>query len=410
MELKYNGHTKLIGVRCDLGVNLEGIDRVTVHKVGQMSDLGQLSAETCDEGLILLSYGEKPDITPRLIALAYMQVHNGRIVATMKSKTCPQFNVLNLITNKSDHRIFMMSGKTLKEIMACHKSGIESLPMTLAIKCKIIEFDCLQKSNWCLPLGYLNMDIPIDIQDILIIIPSRNPENLSDLISRLGYSRCHICLAIHTRDVDKFKEYFKGIKLNVHVKYMIYDYEFNYSRIHNEVIRANMLDYGKYLLVNDDISGFGVQDIWKMINPLMHSLYIEEYKVGITGAKLIYTGTNEIQHGGVDIDMNRGALHRYRKRLHKDGEIGYYEEMEAVTFALAGLDLSCFIAIGGFDENLPFDFNDTDYCLKARKAGYRVVYNSDCVVYHGESITRKVDGCCGVSRDIKYFKTKWGIK
>ncbi len=408
MEIKYHGHTRLIGIKWDLGLKSEGLDRVTVHKAGYMQDLRLLSAETGDEDLIMVSYGEMPDLTPRLIGLAYMHVQNGCTVATMKSRVCPQFNVLNLISGKVDHRIFIMSGKTFIKAVNSHTSDIDSFPMTLAIKCKIVMMDYLQKSNWCLPLSHLN--IQMTLQDVLIIIPSKNPENLSDMVSRLGYSNCHICIAIHKRDTEKFLKYFKSMTFNMRIQYMVYDYDFNYSRIHNEVIRANMLNYGKYLLMNDDISGFDVQDIWKMINPLIHSLYIEEYKVGVTGAKLIYTGTNEIQHGGVDIDMNRGALHRYRKRLHKDGETGYYEEMEAVTFALAGLDLSCFIAIGGFDENLPFDFNDTDYCLKARKAGYRVVYNSDCVVYHGESVTRKIDGCCGVPEDTKYFKNKWGIK
>ena len=40
---------------------------------------------------------------------------------------------------------------------------------------------------------------------------------------------------------------------------------------------------------------------------------------------------------------------------------------------------------GGFDEAFPIDFNDVDYCLRVRRAGYRIVYTPHARLYHHES-------------------------
>jgi GT2 family glycosyltransferase len=47
---------------------------------------------------------------------------------------------------------------------------------------------------------------------------------------------------------------------------------------------------------------------------------------------------------------------------------------------------------GGFDDlNLKVAFNDVDYCMRVRKAGYRVVYNPFATLYHLESRSRGRD-------------------
>jgi GT2 family glycosyltransferase len=44
-----------------------------------------------------------------------------------------------------------------------------------------------------------------------------------------------------------------------------------------------------------------------------------------------------------------------------------------------------FIEAGGFDEAFPIDFNDVDYCLRVRRAGYRIVYTPYARLIHHES-------------------------
>jgi O-antigen biosynthesis protein len=56
-----------------------------------------------------------------------------------------------------------------------------------------------------------------------------------------------------------------------------------------------------------------------------------------------------------------------------------------VTAACLMTRREVFDAAGGFDETFPIDFNDVDYCLRVRRAGYRIVYTPYARLYHHES-------------------------
>lgn len=47
-----------------------------------------------------------------------------------------------------------------------------------------------------------------------------------------------------------------------------------------------------------------------------------------------------------------------------------------------GVPRKCFEAIGGFDEDLPYYFEDSDFCIRARRAGFRAAYIADAEVRH----------------------------
>ncbi|MFP4502991.1 MAG: glycosyltransferase family 2 protein [Candidatus Hydrogenedentota bacterium] len=54
-----------------------------------------------------------------------------------------------------------------------------------------------------------------------------------------------------------------------------------------------------------------------------------------------------------------------------------------------GVPRACFDALGGFDEELPYYFEDSDFCIRARKAGYSFRYLPNAVFRHkGSSIIR----------------------
>ena len=44
-----------------------------------------------------------------------------------------------------------------------------------------------------------------------------------------------------------------------------------------------------------------------------------------------------------------------------------------------------FDEVHGFDERFPIDFNDVDYCLRLRRAGYRIVFTPWAQLNHHES-------------------------
>jgi GT2 family glycosyltransferase len=80
--------------------------------------------------------------------------------------------------------------------------------------------------------------------------------------------------------------------------------------------------------------------------------------------------------------------------------------VSAVTFACALIDREVFEAIGGLDEvNLPVAYNDTDFCLRAREAGYEVIYTPHACLHHYESVTKVV---IAHPYETVFLKQRWG--
>jgi GT2 family glycosyltransferase len=105
-----------------------------------------------------------------------------------------------------------------------------------------------------------------------------------------------------------------------------------------------------------------------------------------------------------------GTVHVF-KRLPGDNP-GYFDlpdvirNVSAVTFACALIDRTVFEAIGGLDEvNLPVAFNDTDFCLRTREAGYEVIYTPHACLHHHESVTKVV---IAHPHEIEFLRERWG--
>lgn len=138
------------------------------------------------------------------------------------------------------------------------------------------------------------------------------------------------------------------------------------------------------VLMNDDMEVI-VQDwLWHLVD------HVDRADVGIVGAKLLYPD-GRIQHAGVALGVNETAAHIYHG--HPGDLVGYngypvvIRNYSAVTGACMATKKSIIREVGGFDETFEIDFNDTDFCLRVREAGYRVVYNPFCELYHFESQT-----------------------
>ena len=62
-------------------------------------------------------------------------------------------------------------------------------------------------------------------------------------------------------------------------------------------------------------------------------------------------------------------------------------------------------AIGGFNEQLPVDYNDVDFCLSAIERGYRVVYTPYAELYHFEAAS--IQQGTKNPRDFGLFQKRW---
>ena len=67
------------------------------------------------------------------------------------------------------------------------------------------------------------------------------------------------------------------------------------------------------------------------------------------------------------------------------------QDLSAVTAACMLVKNSVFEEVQGLNEELKVAFNDIDFCMKIRKAGYLIVYNPYAELYHYESKSRGME-------------------
>jgi GT2 family glycosyltransferase len=157
---------------------------------------------------------------------------------------------------------------------------------------------------------------------------------------------------------------------------------FNFSWTNNQCVKLTSGE--QIVLLNDDVSP--IRSDWLRVM-LAH---LADPAVGVVGAKLLYpNGT--VQHGGVIMGLGGLCDHAFRT-LPGDGP-GYAsraalpQELSAVTGACLLIRRPLLENLGGLDEGYPSAFNDVDLCLRAREAGYAVVFAPEAVLYHLESYT-----------------------
>jgi GT2 family glycosyltransferase/glycosyltransferase involved in cell wall biosynthesis len=132
--------------------------------------------------------------------------------------------------------------------------------------------------------------------------------------------------------------------------------------------------------------------------------------VGIVGSKLLFPNRT-IQHIGVGLRQDGVPYHiGYGKA--DDGTFepaNRTDEYPAVTFACALIRRTVWDALGGLDPIYFFNYEDTDFCLRALEAGHRSVMAHRSVVIHLEGQSQESRGTEKHSRNrnLGIFGERW---
>ena len=79
--------------------------------------------------------------------------------------------------------------------------------------------------------------------------------------------------------------------------------------------------------------------------------------------------------------------------LEKDfGQYSVTREVEGIVFACAYIKRELIAKIGGLSEDFQSYFEDTDYCLQARRAGFQTLLCGDVTLVHNEHGSTQGDG------------------
>ncbi len=171
------------------------------------------------------------------------------------------------------------------------------------------------------------------------------------------------------------------------VRFVRCELPFNYSAINN--FGASHALGTHLLFLNNDTEVLTPEWLRSMLE------YSQRDDVGVVGARLLYPD-DTVQHAGVILDRVLVAMHHHKfvPSAHPGYAIRPHlpQNFSAVTFACAMSRREVFDRLGGLDESrLQICFNDVDYCLRAREAGYLVVYTPYAVLRHFESKSRGKD-------------------
>ena len=187
------------------------------------------------------------------------------------------------------------------------------------------------------------------------------------------------------------------------------DEPFNWSRLNNRA--ADQVDSSLLVFANDDM--VMLSERW---DERLRGL-LDRPEIGAVGARLLYED-DTLQHGGILVGWRGSEIHDglYESCL-EPGPAGRWHvtrAVAAVTGAFLATRRDVFRAHRGFDEaGLPVACSDTDYALKLRASGLRILWTPDVTLYHHEARTRGLDHLDPEKRarsaaERAVLETRWG--
>jgi GT2 family glycosyltransferase len=134
------------------------------------------------------------------------------------------------------------------------------------------------------------------------------------------------------------------------------------------------------------------------LEPLL-KIFDEYPDAGAVGGKLVYPD-GRLQEAGGLIFSDGSAANFGRGDFELDAPLyNYFREVDYVTGALIVTPRKLFEKLGGLDQRYqPAYYEETDYCVRLREAGFKVYYQPESVVIHLEGMTNGTDGSTGEKR------------
>ena len=133
----------------------------------------------------------------------------------------------------------------------------------------------------------------------------------------------------------------------------------------------------------------------------------------LVGPKLIYPfPPHRIQCAGVAISSTGRVQFRGRGQARDAGAFAGACECQALISAATMFPLQLYREIGGMDEAFnPIEYEDLDFCYRARGCGYRTLYEPSVEMYHWESITsegtEQLPNTYLIIKNGMLFKQRW---
>ncbi len=135
---------------------------------------------------------------------------------------------------------------------------------------------------------------------------------------------------------------------------------------------------------------------YEMSQRSMLRVFAHVYNVVVHEGRLLDIGVLSYESGAYSIGAS----------LHMSTKLGHSFYVDNLSLTGMAVKKKLFYGIGGFDENFQFSQLDGDLIIRARKAGYRLVFNPKAIVYHHISPVGSTRVPFYLGRDFGYFYMK----
>lgn len=274
-------------------------------------------------------------------------------------------------------------------------------------------FKAMVESSKAFPAIYrIKYDL---LEKPLISIIISNRDTLSELkscvksiLEKSTYPDYEIIIINNSFADSSENSYYQEIEKHSHIQVIQWNHPFNHSAVNNF---GAQYAKGKYLLLlHNDTKVIALNWMEEML------MYAQRTDVGAVGAKLYYKN-DTIQHAGLilGIGKERVVSHAHDNFSGNDvgymGRLFYAQDMSAVTAACMMVKKSLYDEIGGLDEDYEVAYNDVDFCLRLRRAGYLVVFTPYAELYYyghkSGGIDDTYDSKIRFQKEVRMFKKRW---
>lgn len=254
--------------------------------------------------------------------------------------------------------------------------------------------------------------LPATLPRISLIVPTRDRLDLlrtcvDSILARTDYPNYEIVIVDNQSVQPETLEYLASVTSDARVRVLRYHAPFNFSDINNYAV--GQVESELVGLINNDIETIHAGWLSELVS---HALQPD---VGAVGAMLYYPD-DTIQHAGVILGIGGVAGHAYpRRRRGYSGQMNrahLAQNLSCVTAACLVIRRSIYQQVGGLDPALTVAFNDVDFCLRVREAGYFNVWTPFAELYHHESASRGYEDSpeklARFHGEIAYMQRRWG--
>ena len=248
---------------------------------------------------------------------------------------------------------------------------------------------------------------------VSIVIPNKDHTDdlekcLASVYQKSTYKNFEVIVVENNSTEEKTFEYYEEAKLKYNdLKVIVWDSGFNYSAINNFAVKQANGEY--ILLLNNDIEVITPDWLEQML------MFAGRKDVGAVGSKLYYAD-DTIQHAGVIVGLGGVAGHSHKGYARENpgymARASIAQNLSACTAACLMIRKDVYDEVGGLEEGYAVAFNDIDFCMKIRAAGYLIVFTPFAEFYHYESKSRGDEDTpekrARFNSEVFRFQERWG--